>query len=92
MNNVVEAENLKATIKTMDSQSNDWKNTKYAPAGATIKKIEREITVSEQGYLEILHGLNLAKLKLQDSEMSSNIKSIDEPFFHYHLIRQKRRY
>jgi hypothetical protein len=25
MNNVVEAENLKATIKTMDSQSNDFK-------------------------------------------------------------------
>jgi hypothetical protein len=25
MNNVVEAENLKATIKTMDSQSNDSK-------------------------------------------------------------------
>jgi hypothetical protein len=40
MNNVVEAENLKATIKTMDSQSNDFKKkyAKYAPAGATIKK------------------------------------------------------
>ncbi|MFT6754891.1 MAG: succinoglycan biosynthesis transport protein ExoP, partial [Urechidicola sp.] len=83
MSNVVEAENLKATIKTMDSQSNDFqeKYAKYAPAGATIKRIEREISVAEQGYLEILHGLNLAKLKLQDSEMSSNIKSIDEPFF-----------
>jgi succinoglycan biosynthesis transport protein ExoP len=83
MNNVVEAENLKATIKTMDSQTNDFqeKYAKYAPAGATIKRIEREISVAEQGYLEILHGLNLAKLKLQDSEMSSNIKSIDEPFF-----------
>jgi uncharacterized protein involved in exopolysaccharide biosynthesis len=66
----------------MDSQSNDFKkNMLNMPAGATIKKIEREITVSEQGYLEILHGLNLAKLKLQDSEMSSNIKTIDEPFF-----------
>jgi hypothetical protein len=33
MNNVVEAENLKATIKTMDSQSNDFqeKYAKYAP-------------------------------------------------------------
>jgi succinoglycan biosynthesis transport protein ExoP len=83
MNNVVATENLKATIKTMDSQSNDFqeKYAKYAPAGATMKRIEREISVAEQGYLEILHGLNLAKLKLQDSEMSSNIKSIDEPFF-----------
>ncbi|MFT6731331.1 MAG: succinoglycan biosynthesis transport protein ExoP [Glaciecola sp.] len=83
MNNVVATENLKATIKTMDSQGNDFqeKYAKYAPAGATMKRIEREISVAEQGYLEILHGLNLAKLKLQDSEMSSNIKSIDEPFF-----------
>jgi hypothetical protein len=67
---------------------------KYAKymAGATIKKIEREITVSEQGYLEILHGLNLAKLKLQDSEMSSNIKLLMSHFFHYHLIRRNVRY
>jgi hypothetical protein len=51
MNNVVEAENLKATIKTMDGQvmtfeKNMQNNTL---AGATIKKIEREISVSEQG-------------------------------------------
>jgi hypothetical protein len=58
------------------------KYAKYAPAGATIKELS--ITVSEQGYLEILHGLNLAKLKLQDSvfEYKTNI------VFHYHLIRQ----
>jgi succinoglycan biosynthesis transport protein ExoP len=83
MNNVVEAENLKATIKTMGGQYDDFqeKYAKYAPAGATIKRIEREISVSEQGYLEILHGLNLAKLKLQDNEMSSNIKTIDIPYY-----------
>jgi uncharacterized protein involved in exopolysaccharide biosynthesis len=51
------------------------------PAGATIKRLEREISVSEQGYLELLHGLNLAKLKLQDNEMSSNLKAIDPPFY-----------
>jgi hypothetical protein len=28
-----------------------------------LLRIEREISVSEQGYLELLHGLNLAKLK-----------------------------
>jgi hypothetical protein len=88
MNNVVEAENLKQQlkqwiVKVMTSR----KIYKYA----TTKRIEREIS-AEQGYLEILHGLNLAKLKLQDSEMSSNIKTIDEPFFHYHLIRQSASY
>ena len=31
--------------------------------------------------MKFLHGLNLAKLKLQDNEMSSNIKSIDPPYY-----------
>lgn len=83
MNSVVEADNLKAKIGVMDQQNRKFleQYATYAPAGATIKRLEREISVSEQGYLELLHGLNLAKLKLQDNEMSSNIKSIDPPYY-----------
>jgi uncharacterized protein involved in exopolysaccharide biosynthesis len=53
----------------------------YAPAGVTLKRIEREISVAEQEYLELLKGLNLAKLKVQDVELSSNIKAVDPPYF-----------
>lgn len=83
MNNVVEAENLKAKIKVLRKQNIDFQKTygNYAPAGANMKRLEREISVSEQGYLEILHGLNLAKLKLQDSELSSDLKTIDIPYY-----------
>lgn len=83
MNSVIEAENLKAKIKVMDKQNKRFgeQYATYAPAGATIKRIEREISVSEQGYLELLHGLNLAKLKVQDNELSSNLKAIDPPFY-----------
>ena len=83
MNSVVEAENLKAKINVMDQQNKKFTEqyATYAPAGANIKRIEREISVSEQGYLELLHGLNLAKLKLQDNEMSSSLKAIDPPFY-----------
>lgn len=83
MNNVVEAENLKAKIRVMDQQNKKFEEqyATYAPAGANIKRIEREISVSEQGYLEILHGLNLAKLKLQDNELSANLKTIDPPYY-----------
>ena len=82
INNVVESEKLKAQINVINGQNNDFKEVyaEYAPAGANMKRLEREISVAEQGYLEILHGLNLAKLKLQDSEMSSNLKTIDSPF------------
>ena len=83
MNNVVEAENLKAKIGVINGQKNDFQKVyaEYAPAGANMKRLEREISVSEQGYLEILHGLNLAKLKLQDSELSSSLKTIDTPYY-----------
>ena len=83
INNVIEAENMKAKLMVMDQRNRDFQQqyAVYAPAGANIKRIEREIAVSEQGYLEILHGLNLAKLKLQDSELSSNLKAVDAPYY-----------
>lgn len=83
ISNVVESENLRAKLRVMDQNNKDFQNQYaiYAPAGANIKRIEREISVSEQGYLEILHGLNLAKLKLQDNELTSNLKAVDPPYF-----------
>ena len=93
MNNVVESENLKAEINVMDQQNKDFQKQYaiYAPAGANIKRIEREISVSEQGFLEILHGLNLAKLKLQDNAMSANLKTIDPPYYPLTPIPTKRK-
>ncbi len=93
IDNVIESENLKAKMEVMDQRSDDFQKqySIYAPAGANIKKIEREISVSEQGYLEILHGLNLAKLKSQDNELSSNLKSIDPPHYPLSPIPTKRK-
>lgn len=83
MASVVETENLKAKIKVIDGQKEQFQEryAEYAPAGANMKRLEREISVAEQGYLEILHGLNLAKLKLQDSEIASSLKTVDAPYF-----------
>jgi succinoglycan biosynthesis transport protein ExoP len=92
MNNEVEAEKLKAKIKVMSGQNNDFQEiyAEYAPAGANMKRLERQISVAEQGYLEILHGLNMAKLKLQDSELSSNVKAIDTPYYPLSPNKTKR--
>jgi len=93
INNVIEAENVKAGIEVLGDRIREFQKqyAVYAPAGANIKKIEREISVSEQEFLEILHGLNLAKLKLQDNELSSNIKAVDPPFFPLTPIPTKRK-
>lgn len=93
INNLVEAETLRAKLKVMDQNNREFQEqySIYAPAGANIKRIEREISVSEQGYLEILHGLNLAKLKQQDNELSSNLKAVDAPFYPLSSLPSKRK-
>jgi len=93
INNVIEAENLKAGIEVLGNRIKEFQKQYaiYAPAGANIKRIEREISVSEQEFLEILHGLNLAKLKMQDNELSSNIKAVDPPFYPISPIPTKRK-
>lgn len=59
----------------------DEKIDEFAPLGAELKRLEREVSVSESQYLSILHGLNMAYLKKYDLEMTSPQKLIDEPFF-----------
>jgi uncharacterized protein involved in exopolysaccharide biosynthesis len=53
----------------------------FAPLGAELKRLEREVSVNENQYLSILHGLNMAYLKKYDLEMTSPQKLIDEPYF-----------
>ncbi|MEI7828593.1 MAG: hypothetical protein WCI31_02420 [Prolixibacteraceae bacterium] len=83
INNVIVYEDTKAGIEVLKDRINEFQKqySIYAPAGANLKRIEREISVSEQEFLEILHGLNLAKLKVQDAELSSTIKATDPPFY-----------
>jgi uncharacterized protein involved in exopolysaccharide biosynthesis len=53
----------------------------YAPMGSTISRMEREVSVAEKEYLSVLHGLNLAKLRQQNIEVSNNLKLVDSPFY-----------
>ena len=62
INNVIIYEDTRAGIDVLKDRITEFQKQYaiYAPAGANLKRIEREISVSEQEYLEILHGLNLA--------------------------------
>jgi uncharacterized protein involved in exopolysaccharide biosynthesis len=90
---VVETEDLKAKLTVMDAQNKaiEAQFATYAPAGANLKRIEREIEVAEQEYLEILHGLNLAKLKFQDTQLTSNLNAVDPPYYPLKPIPSKRK-
>lgn len=62
----------------------------FAPLGAELKRLEREVSVNESQYLSILHGLNMANLQRQSVEQASTQSLIDEPFLPREPRKSKR--
>jgi len=83
LKNTIDYTEAKAALVVLARRKMDFIRTyqKMAPLGAMLTRIEREIKVAEQTYLELLRSLNLAKMKQQNMEMSTNIKIVDPPFF-----------
>ena len=93
LKNVVLLEESKARMGILQQRKKEFEIVyqKFAPLGATLKRIEREISVAEQAYLGLLNSLSLAKLKQQNIEMSSNIDVIDEPYYPIEPEASKRK-
>ena len=68
----------------------DRQYMEFSPLGMQMSRLEREIDVAEKQYLEILHGLHLAKLRQQNIEMSNNLQIIDEPSFPTKPLQSRR--
>jgi len=83
LNNTLVYEETKAKIVALKERRTEFQRTyeQFAPLGAKLSRIEREINVYEQQYLSVLNSLNLAKLKQQNLELQSNIKTVDSPYF-----------
>jgi hypothetical protein len=71
--------------KEFDRQYNE-----FAPLGMQISRLEREVSVNEKQYLEILHGLHLAKLRQQNIELSNNLQVMDNPTFPLKPLSSRR--
>jgi uncharacterized protein involved in exopolysaccharide biosynthesis len=68
----------------------DRQYIEFSPLGMQMSRLEREIDVAEKQYLEILHGLHLAKLRQQNIEMSNNLQVTDAPSFPTKPIQSRR--
>lgn len=67
------------------------KINEFAPLGAELNRLEREVKVNENQYLTLLNGLNLAQLRKYDLETASSQKLIDEPIFPKKPQQSKRK-
>jgi len=83
LNNTLAYEEAKAALVVLARRKLDFVRTyqKFAPLGAILTRIEREIKVAEQSYLELLKSLNAAKMKQQRLDMATNIKIVDAAYF-----------
>lgn len=73
----------KASLRVLNSRKADFTQIYriFAPLGAMLKRIEREINVAELSYMEFLRSFNEAKMKQQNNQLATNIKIVDEPSF-----------
>ena len=88
----LDVEQNRARLTEMDKRRVEFSQEyrRYAPLGALLKKIERLINVSEQEYLEMLHGLNTAKLTQQNNELTTKLNIVDPPFLPLKANASKR--
>ncbi|MFI2743095.1 GumC family protein [Zhouia sp. PK063] len=92
LENTIKFESAKAELQVLDEKRKEFDETyaRYAPLGATMKRLERKINIAEQEYLSLLHSLGLAKLKQQNAELQTNIKITEIPFFPIEANPSKR--
>lgn len=79
----IDYENQKEAVKFKQKRKEelDLEASLFAPLGAELKKLERAVTVNENQYLSILHGLNMAYLKKYDLDSYSTQSLLDPPYF-----------
>lgn len=83
LDNVILFEESKAALEVLSQRKQEVMDVYkiFAPLGANLKRLEREIDVNEREYLSLLHGLNLSKLKQQNIELKAKINVVDPPFY-----------
>ena len=82
-----------ADLKVLNERKNDFADQykNYSPIGTRINQQEREIHVTEQSYLEVLHALNMAKMKQKNLQLtSSNLNTISDSSYPLFSDKGKR--
>lgn len=83
LTNVIDYEGTKAQLLTLDTLRMDFIRiySQYAPMGASMRRLERKISVNEDEYISLVKSLGLAKLKQQSAEASSGGTVLDPPYY-----------
>lgn len=83
----------KAELKILEQRKEEFSEQykTYSPVGTQINRQEREIHVTEESYLQVLHALNMAKMKQKNLQLTSaTLNTITEPTYPLFSDKSKR--
>ena len=88
----LQVEEARGRLEVLDSRKIDFNRiyTQMADLGATIKKIEREVHIAEEDYLENLRNLNEALQKEHAAGGAAELRLVDAPVLASRPERSKR--
>lgn len=80
---MVDREESQARLAVIQNRQAEFEEIygKFAPWGSQLTKIEREIQLAEDAYLENLHSYNQSMLHMQNTLMATNLKVLDAPYY-----------
>ena len=76
---LVETNRGKLSVLTQRQQEFEQEYQRMAPLGATLKGIQRKISLAEQNYLTVLASLNASKASQKNTQFAGSLKVIDPP-------------
>jgi len=93
LDHMIEADKATARVAQFTVKMDDLekKYDRFAPLGSQLSRLERKVEVAEREYLQILHGLNQAKIKEKSVSMKSNLTVVDTPSLPIDHLPSKRK-
>jgi uncharacterized protein involved in exopolysaccharide biosynthesis len=90
---VVAYEESSARLNSYESRMRkyDARVAQFAPLGATLTQLDREVELAEKDYLATLQVLNQARLRQQDLRMTGPLKLVDAPNYSLQPLPSKRK-
>lgn len=92
LDKVLEVADVQGRIKVYNERKLEFnlEYDKFAPWGSSLARLEREVRVTEEQYLSVLHGLNQAKLQKQNLKFSNNLTVVDHAYLPLQPEKSKR--
>jgi len=78
---MISVETNRAKLNVLTQRQNEFEKEyqRMAPLGATLKGIQRKISLAEQNYLAVLASLNASKASQKNTQFAGSLKVIDPP-------------